>query len=134
MINLYGDTKVKKNSGFTLIELMIVVAIIGILAAIAMPAYNDSVRKGKRADGKAKLTALANTLERCYTQYGSYNNASCVIASPQDSESGYYAVTITRDATTFSLSAAGQKGQEKDTGCTPLTLTQTNAKGPTDCW
>ena len=124
----------RNHQGFTLIELMIVVAIIGILAAIAMPAYNDSVRKGKRADGKAHLTSLANTLERCYTQYGSYNDASCVIASPQDSESGYYATTVTRDASTFSLSAAGKNGQENDTGCTPLTLDQTNAKGPAGCW
>lgn len=122
------------NSGFTLIELMIVVMVIGILATIAIPAYNDSVRKGKRADGKAALTSLANTLERCYTQYGSYNSGSCSITSPQNSESGYYSITITRGATTFSLSAAGQNGQENDTGCTPLTLNQTNVKGPSGCW
>ena len=126
--------KIGSNKGFTLIELMIVVAIIGILAAIALPAYQDSVRKGKRADGKASLTALANTLERCYTQYGSYNHASCSITSPQNSGEDYYSITVTRAANTFSLSAAGQNGQQNDTGCTPLTLTQTNAKGPAGCW
>lgn len=58
--------------GFTLIELMITVAIIGILAAVAYPAYTDSVRKGRRAEGRAALTALLQQQERYLTQTGSY--------------------------------------------------------------
>ena len=64
--------KNKSASGFTLIELMITVAIIGILAAIAVPSYQDSIRKGKRAEGRAALTDLMLQEERFMTQTNSY--------------------------------------------------------------
>lgn len=61
--------------GFTLVEVMIVVVIIAILASIAVPAYNSSVRKGRRADAQASLMGLANALERQFTANGSYCDA-----------------------------------------------------------
>jgi len=69
----------KKTCGFTLIELMIVVAIVGILASIAYPSYLDSVLKGRRAEGRAALTDLMQQQERYMTQNNTYfafaNNA-----------------------------------------------------------
>ena len=62
----------RAQSGFTLIELMITVAIIGILAAVALPAYTDSVKKGKRAEARAALVNLLQQQERYLTQTNSY--------------------------------------------------------------
>ena len=65
-------TRSSAQAGFTLIELMITVAIVGILAAIAYPSYLDSVRKGKRAEGRTALIDFLQQQERYLTQTGSY--------------------------------------------------------------
>ena len=60
------------TKGFTLVELMIAVAIVGILASIAYPSYQDSVRKSRRADAKGALLGFANAMERHFTENNSY--------------------------------------------------------------
>jgi prepilin-type N-terminal cleavage/methylation domain-containing protein len=60
------------EQGFTLIELMIVVAVISILTLIAYPSYVNSVREGRRGQAKADLVTLANNMERCFTQTNTY--------------------------------------------------------------
>ncbi len=125
-----------RNRGFTLIELMIVVAVVAILAGIAIPAYNDQVQKTRRADGQAALLNAAQQLERCFTTTDSY--ASCAFTAA--SQDGFYLVTRAdpMNATTYFLSAAPQGAQASDTSCGTLTLnylgTKGHADGGTRCW
>ena len=70
-------TQQTTQTGFTLIELLIAVAIVALLAAIAVPNYNQYVERARRADATTALTRTAGQLERCYTQFGVYNHASC---------------------------------------------------------
>ncbi|MBB5210918.1 type IV pilin protein [Microbulbifer hydrolyticus] len=137
----------KSQKGFTLIELMIVVAIIGIIAGIAYPSYMESVRKSNRADAKASLNDVAQRLQRCFTTYNAYNSANCAVAeslknsATLDSGERLYTISATLAATTFTLKAepVTGKSQAADTKCGSLTLTNTgvrNASGAlgVECW
>ena len=126
-----------KSSGFTLIELMIVVAIVAILAAIAYPSYQEQVRKSRRADAKAVLLEAAQWLERHYTVNNTYvvdfaaDFPAALKKSPKDGGTAYYNITLGNLAqNTFTLTATPQAtgGQDKDK-CGGLTLTHTGAKG-----
>ncbi|EGG95516.1 Type IV pilus biogenesis protein PilE [gamma proteobacterium IMCC1989] len=98
------------NKGFTLVELMIVVAIIGILATIAYPSYLDHVNTSRRAEAISALVSVASNQERFYTINGNY--ASSVTANiglglSGQSETGLYTLTVNADAvTTYTLTAA----------------------------
>ncbi|MDQ5910028.1 MAG: type pilus assembly protein PilE [Pseudomonadota bacterium] len=135
----------KRQHGFTLIELMIVVAVMGILAAIAYPSYQDSVRKSRRADARAVLLEAAQFMERRYTEnltagYGGVTLPAALQAAPKDGNPKYYNVTLTNLAqNTFTLNAAPTGAQSSD-ACGTLTVTNTGAKGQAtgktvdDCW
>lgn len=144
MYRLIGKSGLLRASarGFTLIELMIVVVIVGILAAIAYPSYQDQVRKSRRADGKGALLQTAQQLERCYTRFASYNDANCGVALPVDSPEGFYQVSAAAlNASSFTLDAAPQGDQASDAECGTLRLAHTGAQGSqgadgdaNDCW
>nr|WP_010132132.1 type IV pilin protein [Microbulbifer agarilyticus] len=136
-----------KQTGFTLIEMMIVVAIIGIISAIAYPSYMESVRKSNRADAKATLNDVAHRLQRCFTTYSAYDNANCSVATTLSgggtitSAEGMYSVTAAITATTYTLTAAPVAGtsQAADTKCGSLTLTNAGVRNATgsygaECW
>ena len=124
------------SRGVTLIELMIVIAIVGVLGMVAYPSYKNSMQKSQRADGVAALLSSAQTLERCYTEYNKYNHANCSIQNGTsfNSSENLYSISITTTATTFILSAGAQGAQSGDSSCTPMTISQTGAKLPADCW
>ncbi len=136
-------------AGFNLMELMIVVAIVGILGAIAYPSYMDSVRKSRRAEAKTALSDLAARQEQYMTNNKTYAStlAQLGISSATTSPGSWYTLSIPTTATptgsttiiSFTLQAAPQRDQALDTKCLSLQLTSTGVKGATgplgrDCW
>lgn len=134
----------RRAKGFTLIELMIVVAVIGILTAIAYPSYQDSVRKSRRTDAKSALLELAQFMERNYTLSNRYDKDSSGAAvvlpyteTPKDGTAKYYNLSISAsDAQSFTLKAEPKNSQVSDT-CGDLSITNTGEKtasGIGQCW
>jgi type IV pilus assembly protein PilE len=137
----------RRQTGMTLIELMIVVVIVGILAAIAIPSYRQYAIRANRADAKVALLQAAATLERCYT--GStpfaYDSAACNTLYPAATfnvASGTYQITVTRNPQTFTVTAAPQGTQVQDTACATFGITETGLQSvtgtmsatPAECW
>ncbi len=124
-----------RQGGFSLIELMIVVAITGILASIAYPQYGKYVEKSRRADGQLALLEEVQALERCKSTRFSY--ANCTLTHDSSPEK-YYAITLTSTASTFAITATGQNQQANDTDCNEMTINQLGERTPdpdtTDCW
>ncbi len=81
---LTNTNKLHSQAGFTLVELMIVIAIIGVLTTIAFPSYQNSIIKTRRADATGALISFANAMERHFTSSGSYKNAAGSQSSPTD--------------------------------------------------
>lgn len=110
-------------SGFSLIELMIVVAVVGILAAIAIPAYRSYVLKSNRTDAMRVLTNNAQILRRCYSQTFTFNTGCPAL--PTTSPNNDYTVVNTVGASTYSLVATATGAQAADTTCNSFTVDQT---------
>ena len=147
------------SNGFTIIEILIVVAIIGIIAAVAIPAYTEQVERGKRADGKAFLLDIVSRQERFFSQYVSYTSvlgkagactgADCGLGmggGNKSPEEHYTAAITTGPGTcapggtscrTYTITVTSTSGDPK---CTTLTYDHTGRKGSTgtgsveECW
>jgi type IV pilus assembly protein PilE len=134
-----------KMRGFTLIEAMIVVALIGIIIAFGYPSYRDQVMKSRRADGMAALLELADRMERHYSDVGTYMKADgtdiAVIDVFPSFSSDYYTLSIdSQDNISFTVSAA-RKGSQLNDKCGKFTLTSQGVKSVSggslskeDCW
>lgn len=152
--------KNNRIQGFTLIELMVAVVIIGILTSIAVPNYQNSVRKSRREDAKGALVSFANAMERHYTEANTYCDAaesdqtdrSCGTASkdqgspaifpkqiPLDSNTKYYDLTISSvgDREYTLMATPRSDGGQNEDECGTLTVTHVGKKGAAKedgCW
>lgn len=125
-----------KTAGFTLIELMVVVAIVGILAAVAYPSYTESVNKGRRAECKSAILQTANRLERFFTTNNTYSSDFTLIGgnsfSGNDVASSACTLTVAAENATdglargFSITGTPRRA---DVRCGNLTYNHRGEKG-----
>jgi type IV pilus assembly protein PilE len=136
-----------QQSGFTLIELMVVVMIVGIISAIAYPSYREQVRRSNRSEAKIALEEKAQALEKCFTRSMDFTSAACANAranvfTPNRTYQVGVNPGIPTTATTFALIATPQGNQAGDAECLNFTLNESGLRGvsgsasatPERCW
>ena len=135
------DKILNKLRGFTLIELLIVIVIVAVLAAIALPGYQEHVRKTRRTQAKADMLEITQMLEREFTlkrSYGDFDTTSFT-QSPRTGTK-YYDIEIDVDPSTYEITATPYGSQANDTKCLTLTLdnrgtkTASGSLGVDGCW
>ncbi len=124
--------------GFTLIEVMMAVAIIAILAAIAYPSYTSHMLKSRRSEAQQALMEVASRQQQFLLDTRSYATLSTLTSSTvgmviNSSVTKYYTITVDNTASAFTATAAPLGSQAADT-CGSLILTNTGAKSPITCW
>lgn len=138
---IYCNRYKKKAVGMTLIELMISVAVIGILAGITYPSYQNYVLKAHRSSAMADLSKIQLEMERQYN--GNYVSAANSVLSGGictfcEVDSARYTITIAKTATTYTISATAAGAQTNDkcgaSSYTALTLNQVGEGSPANCW
>ena len=122
-----------KRNGFTLIELIIALAILALILALALPSYENSIRKSHRSEAQTAMLGFANTAERIYSENASY----ATVSLPPNSNYYTFSFPAAATATTFSIRATPTALQVKDK-CGTMTLTNTGVKTSTgseaNCW
>ena len=151
---LNWSTRIRDERGFTLIELMVVVAIVGILASVAYPSFMSQVQKSRRSDAVAALSAVQQSQERWRANNPNYATTPSLLttASPtglgltSTTAGGYYAISISTNSAagctpsscyTATAVAVPGKSQANDTACTTLTSSISGGNltnGPAACW
>jgi len=121
-------------AGFTLIELMIVVAIMAVLVSIAFPAYNNQMIKSRRTDAERAMVEYGQALERYFTANGKYASSGTTCGATLPSNSSYYNFSCAVDATSgvATITATAQTGSQLGDG--NLTLDSQGVKTPADKW
>lgn len=138
-VHMKNKPALHNHQGFTLIEVMIVVAIVAILAAVAYPSYISYLRRGHRVDTEQQLMTLAQLNQQRFLDTRAYTSTVGDLATVPSSISTYYTFTITLDAgppAGFSIAAAPQGSQVNDS-CGTLTITSSGSKtssSGTNCW
>jgi type IV pilus assembly protein PilE len=127
-----GSSPPLRQLGFTLIELCIVVVIVAILAAVAIPSYQSYVKESRRQEAQQGLLTLSLLMERSFARTGSYPIATLPSA---DLPTAYYSFSLdaSSSVSTFKMQAAPIGSQSGDS-CGTMTLNQAGQKTPANCW
>ena len=121
----------REERGFTLIELMIVVAVVAILAAIAVPSYQEAVRKGRRGQAKADLVEVAQLAERYRTVNNTYGGFTLANTNSPSTGTAFYtlAIDVEEDGSSFEATATPLAGTaQEDDRCGVLTINQAGTR------
>jgi type IV pilus assembly protein PilE len=132
----------QSSEGFTLIELVIAMAIVGILATIAYSSYSTQIQHSRRSDALTSVGAISSSLERCYAQAYAYTGCANAAAGVTASQNGYYSIDTTVAATAYTVTATPVGAQARDTVCAAIAVsnngqTATNSAGTDEtktCW
>lgn len=132
----------RKHSGFSLLELLIAIAILAIITVVAIASYGPYVRKGRRVDGINALLQISLAQERYRANNTTYGTLAQAYNSVTSSPEGYYTLAVSNvTATSYTATATAVGNQANDTAgstsCATLTLAMSNGtitKTPAECW
>ena len=134
------SSNITDDKGFTLIELMITVAIVAILAAVAYPAYTEQIRSSKRADAMGGLMEVAQFMERTFTENGTYQPTGFALPASISGDANYnFTLIAASTSATAYVAQAAPTGAQSGDRCGNLTISDTGVKGVgsgtvASCW
>lgn len=127
-----GMGMMKRSSGFTLVELVVVIGILAILIGIAVPVYSTYRMRANRTEGKAALLEAVQSAERFFVRNNTFEGA---FDPAEWSTEHYYTMSYVADsATEFEITATAKGAQAGDTDCAVMTINHQGVKTPTACW
>ncbi len=135
--------KRRRESGMTLIEILVVVVIVSILALIALPSYLAQLQQSRRADASIAIESLAQEQERFFSRFRTYTS---VVVAPDGcagiacglgqidnlSQNDYYVITVASNATSYALTATASGPQLDDADCRTMSVNSVGIRSSTD--